>query len=466
MLHATLGVVGTPFGDLDELARLSLENPPNLTATATAPAVLHTAEGAVTGTTVAGVPASRSVSRFGNVPYATPPQRWRAPEPPKPYPGGTLDGTSFGPTCVQPNGSGSEDCLQLNIFAPAQAVGKPNASLPVLVWIHGGAYQTGAAPWYDATNLVAYLDGRASVVTINYRLNVHGFLGSRHLAAAAMAAGDGSASTGNYGLLDQRRALAWVAANAPRWGGDPKRLTIFGESAGGGSISAHLASPGSAGLYAGAIIESGSFGTWTARPMAHAETVYDQVLEATACADAACLSTRSTANLTAAINAIPAGLCCTDVEGKAYIPWSPTIDGVVLADHPYKLALAGNLSRVPILHGTNLDEGASFESLGKDVRVAGVDAAWQKRYGPAMGPRTAPEMTALFLDNVTYPNVGPLGSRGWWAAQRSLTDQSFACGARALSASLGALTPVFQYLFTPATIKVRAHGSEVPYVVR
>ena len=98
----------------------------------------------------------------------------------------------------------------------------------------------------------------------------------------------------------------------------------------------------------------------------------------------------------------------------------------MLLEHPYKLARAGNLSRVPILHGTNLDEGASFEGLRKDVRIPAVDVAWQRWYGPAMGPRTASELSALFLDNASYPGVGALGSRGWWAAQRSLTDQGWA----------------------------------------
>ena len=154
---------------LDALARHSLAHPPSLLASATGTATLVTNEGTVTGTTIG------SVARFANIPFAKPPERWSPPEPPEQYPNGTRDGTEFGPNCVELDGSGSEDCLLLNVFAPASAIGQPSAKLPVLVWVHGGAYQSGGAKLYDATNLVEYLDGKATVVSINYRLHIFGF---------------------------------------------------------------------------------------------------------------------------------------------------------------------------------------------------------------------------------------------------------------------------------------------------
>ena len=130
--------------------------------------------------------------------------------------------------------------------------------------------------------------------------------------------------------------------------------------------------------------------------------------------------------------------------------------------HPYALIGSANITRVPILHGTNLDEGASFESLTKHVGAAEVQRDWQKWYGSTMGPDAATRLRDLYLTQ-SYP-VSGVGSDSWWAAQRSLTDQSFVCSARALSHRLGAVTPVYQYVFRPATLPVRSHGSEVSYV--
>lgn len=428
---------------------------------ATTPALLRTAEGLVKGTTVPpSDPSWTSVARFGNIPYAKPAQRWTPPvTPPDQYPS-IRDGSNFGPTCVQPDGSGSEDCLLLNLFTPSAALGKPSAKLPILLWVHGGAYQTGASNNYDATNLVGFLNGAAAVVTINYRLHIFGFLGSKLLRHRDAASG----STGMYGLQDQRAAFAWVKRNAASFGGDPDRITIFGESAGAGSVSSHLVLPKSAGLFNGAIVESGSFGSWSARPLEHAESIYAQVLEAARCADDACLATRSSANLTAVVTSIPAGMCCNRVPGMPYIPWAPTLDGVEWSVHPYLLAEAGNLSSpVPIMQGTNVDEGAMFEPLDKQVSTPSLESSWAKWYAPSVGPDAAQRLTSLYLSsNASYPKG--IGTRAWWAAQRSLTVQAFAVGASMLSRSLSNKLPVFQYLFAPATHTVVYHGDEVPYV--
>eukprot|EP00966_Prymnesium_polylepis_P120906 2793799-Prymnesium_polylepis.1 len=169
------------------------------------------------------------------------------------------------------------------------------------------------------------------------------------------------------------------------------------------------------------------------------------------------LRTRSTANLTEAVRAIPDGLCCDDTQGKPFIPWAPTVDGVLLPLHPFHQLTLGKLTNVSILHGTNLDEGASFEQIAKDASVAALEDAWKGWYGrPAVD-----ELASLYLNNMTYPGED---SRAWWAAQRSLTDQNFACGARALSEHHGAVAPVYQYLFQPSSLKVRSHASELAYV--
>ena len=349
--------------------------------------------------------------------------------------------------------------MLLNVFTPADALGKPSAKLPVLLWVHGGAYQTGSSNDYDATSLVAFLGGKAAVVTINYRLHIFGFLGSSKLRHRDAASG----STGMYGLQDQRAAFEWVKRNAASFGGDPERITIFGESAGAGSVSAHLVLPKSAGLFGGAIIESGSFGAWAARPLQHAEAIYAQVLDAAHCADDGCLASRPTANLTSVVTTIPAGMCCDQLPGTPYIPWAPTLDGVEWSVHPYLLAAAGNLSsKVPIMQGTNRDEGATFEPLGMLVSTKALSRAWAKWYGPSLGADVAAKLTSLYLTNASYPAGG--GTKAWWAAQRSLTMQTFAVGARMLSRSMSTTVPIFHYLFSPATHKVVYHGDEVPFV--
>ena len=207
------------------------------------------------------------VNSFKGVPYATPPLgdlRWKPPIPYVPSQEDVtngVDATSFGRMCFQPiDGSpynstfvGSEDCLFLNVYRPGGSLdGSP---LPVAVWIHGGSFVTGSGELYNGTSLAAYgsdLGKEVVVVTLNYRLNVFGFLGSKDLIAA-----DPSGTTGNYGIQDQRLALSWVRENIASFGGDPASITIFGESAGAGSVSSHLSMPSSTPFYDAAVMESG-----------------------------------------------------------------------------------------------------------------------------------------------------------------------------------------------------------------
>src|SRR3984885_6148143 len=215
--------------------------------------VVNTAGGLVRGTSSSGV------STFLGLPYAAPPVgdlRWRPPAPAAGW-RGIRDATQFGPSCPQaqvgnpllPPGTISEDCLYLNVYAPA--VGSDDqGGRPVLVWIHGGGLVQDGARDYDGSKLAA--DG-VVVVTINYRLGALGFLA--HPALASRPGG----SAGNYGLMDQQAALRWVQRNIARFGGDPRNVTIAGQSAGGLSVLAQLVSPGARGLFQRAIVQSGAF---------------------------------------------------------------------------------------------------------------------------------------------------------------------------------------------------------------
>ncbi|XP_058135864.1 cocaine esterase isoform X2 [Dasypus novemcinctus] len=216
--------------------------------------------GQVRGNLVHGKGTDVGVHSFLGIPFAKPPLgplRFAPPEPPEPW-SGVRDGTSHPAVCLQditaldmiqsmlnwtlPLFSMSEDCLYLNIYTPAHTTEGTN--LPVMVWIHGGGLVQGMASIYDGSILAAFED--VVVVTIQYRLGVLGFFstGDKH-------------ATGNWGYLDQVAALRWVQQNIAYFGGDPSRVTIFGESAGGTSVSSHVVSPMSQGLFHGAIMESG-----------------------------------------------------------------------------------------------------------------------------------------------------------------------------------------------------------------
>ena len=205
------------------------------------------ATASVEGGAVRGVIAGAVISWKG-IPYAAPPVgdlRWRRPQPVPPWTG-VKDANRFGPACMQTdNVAKSEDCLTLNVWRPAQAPARP---LPVMVWIHGGAMVHGGAPSTRSTRMAAK---GVMIVSMNFRLGRFGYFA--HPALGAESPDD---VRGNYGFMDQLAALQWVQSNIAAFGGDPDQVTIFGESAGGGSVLAHLVSPMSRGLFQRAILQS------------------------------------------------------------------------------------------------------------------------------------------------------------------------------------------------------------------
>lgn len=340
------------------LAALALAARP---ATA-APDHLSVAGGALAGSTLGDVVA------FKDIPYAAAPVgalRWRPPEP-APAWSGTRDATAFGPVCPQPimawangeTGNQSEDCLRLNIWAPAGS----QSGLPVMVWFHGGAYTAGAGSQstYDGAALARK---GAVIVSVNYRLGVLGFLAHPQLSAEAP-----THSSGNYGLLDQIAALKWVRANIARFGGDPANVTIFGESAGGGSVLLLTTSPEARGLFAKAIVESGAALGLPGGPQ--------PTLAAAEQAGAALAAELGATDL-ARLRALPvARLIGADAPRLAT---APIIDGHVVREDVTAAYRAGRDLNVPLLIGWNSAEGAMFANARS---AADYEAGVRKAEGP------------------------------------------------------------------------------------
>lgn len=317
--------------------------------------VIDAPAGALRGTTEAGL------RIFRGIPYARPPigpLRWRAPEKPPRW-DGVRDAREFGPACFQPQPQlssiyapaaplpMSEDCLTLNVWSPVDA-----RDAPVFFWIHGGALATGSSrePMYDGRTLA---QRGVVVVSINYRLGVLGWLAHPELSA------EQGGVSGNYGLLDQIRALEWVRDNIHAFGGDPANVTIAGESAGALSVMYLMASPPARGLFAKAISESGyMISTPALKQAVHGAPSAEQAGSALAAAlkapDLAALRAMDPASLTQA--AVKAG----------FGPWG-AVDGKVLPGQLIDIFGQGKQAPVPLLVGFNQGEIRSLKALAPPV---------------------------------------------------------------------------------------------------
>ena len=291
--------------------------------------------------------ASNGIHIFKGIPFAAPPildLRWKAPQPVKPW-SGTLACTKFGPSPMQndpkpfrmwsqefmaPAESLSEDCLYLNVWTSAKS---PSDKLPVLVWIYGGAFASGsgACPIYDGEGIAK--EGIV-YVTINYRVNVFGFLAHSELTAESP-----TKSSGNYGLMDQIAALKWVNENISAFGGDPNKVTIAGQSAGSFSVQALVASPLTKGLFRGAIAQSGAM---TGRPsvaLADAEQTGKK------------LSDKINAKSISALRALSADSILKLANTLPFGSFFPIIDGYVLPTDVRKIFETGKHNDIAIMLG-------------------------------------------------------------------------------------------------------------------
>lgn len=307
----------------------------------------------VAGTVEGSVSADGKIRTFTGIPYAAPPVgelRWQPPQPAAPWTG-TRKATGFGNRCVQGGGfddmvfrdpQQSEDCLYLNVWTPATSA---KAKLPVMVWIYGGGFQGGGSsePRQDGAALARK---GVIVVSMNYRLGVFGFLSHPELVKESP-----HHASGNYGLLDQAAALAWVRRNIAAFGGDPDNVTLFGESAGSISVSAQMASPVSKGLFQRAIGESGGIAEWQVRMKPAAETgkAGEALAQAAGASNLAALRALSTDQIVQASRA------------RKGLQFWPNIDGYFFPEDPMAIYAAGRQAHVPLLAGWNADEHRSYQ---------------------------------------------------------------------------------------------------------
>ena len=395
------------------------------------------------------------VDSFLGIPYAAAPvgaDRWRAPQP-APHWHGVRSADRFGPSCEQPitpsgfgpwtreyvvHGRVSENCLYLNIWAPAHA----RRPLPVMMWIPGGGFVSGSGsvPIYDGARLAAH---GIIVVTINYRLGVLGFFTDPVLVAQARREHE---PPGNWGLQDMIAALKWLHGNIAAFGGDPDQITIAGQSAGSIAVQELLTSPLAVGLFARAIAESGLADSIPAIRLARAEKAGQAFARAKGAVTLAALRALSPKALESATPMLsPVAM--------------PIVDGVLLPASPEHRLAAGEVNHVPVLLGMNANDSVVFlGGLPSSVSRSAWRAFLRKNFA-AMAPRFAK----------LYPARGNAGrARQMRAVRRDLGLAALYSWSRLWLAQGRA--PAYAYLWThvepgPQSARWGAfHSSEIPYV--
>ena len=387
--------------------------------------VVKVADGEVQGIAADGV------AVFKGLPFAAPPVgdlRWRAPQPPTKWPG-VRQGTVFSSSCAQ-----AEDCLYLNIYEPAAA--KNGAKLPVMVWIHGGAFIFGSGSAYDGSQFARQ---GVIVVTVNYRLGRAGWF-----AHPALTAENPQGLLGNYGLMDQIAALEWVKVNIKQFGGDPNNVTIFGESAGAISINYLMLAPQAKGLFAKALSESG-FGRLAARPISAVEQSGAAFAEKLGVHGTDAAATKALRSLTWAEltgSAAPIG------SAEQLLPMA---DGKMIKGSAADGFAQGAEAHVPYLLGGNSDEASlTRRGLNAADRLAAIQQH-REAFLAAYDPDHTADADRIIARWVTDTSI-------------SEPDRDLA----RLHAQHGNPTFVYHFSYTPvaqrATMFGLPHGGELAYV--
>ena len=406
---------------------------------------------------VRGIDDGKAMSWKG-VRYAAPPVgdlRFRAPEPPQPWTE-VADADDYGFVCPQPpvpnfpldlGAPENEDCLFVNIWAPPGT--KPGDAKPVMVWVHGGAYVLGSGtqPLYDGRRLAA--GGDVVVVTLNYRIGVFGFLDLSQVSDRFQS---------NVGIRDVLAGLRWVRDNIAAFGGDPSRVTVFGESAGAGSITTMLAIPEAEGLFAGAIAQSSP--ATSVYDQNRAQRVTRQVLEHLGITDTEA-HRLTEVDVPALLSATKRVFDEVPVRNPGTLAFVPIVDGDLLHDYPVQVARQGGTHPVPLILGTNRNEAALFRLMRS----------------PLM-PITPKAITSMFNEiaaeqpDLQLPTEEQLGLtyRGKGRGTSIASDVGFRMPSVWLAEGHCRTAPVYLYRFDYSTPIMKlllvgaAHATELPYV--
>lgn len=414
------------------------------------PVSARVAQGALRGVS------SNNVNYFLGIPYAAPPKgalRWQPPQPVIPWEG-ARDAAHYGNICPQrPNlldpGNdnkvyGDENCLFLNVFAPKNA-----KNAPVMFWIHGGSFDSGSANQYDGSELAR----RYGVVVISaeYRLGALGFLAAPQLGE------------GNYGLMDLEAAMKWTRQNARAFGGNGNNLTVFGESAGGMAICSLLSAPSAQGLFDKAIMESGpcsrGIGSGPLNEISATGEAFMKELGCTGALAAACMRGQTVEQL------LNSPLPGNFIPGQVKLP--PAYGGSFLPQEPLKAFEAGEVTRVPILIGSNHDEGNPFTAY-----LTPPNMTLNRTLYFALVSLLNPSITAELLRQ--YPSSAYRTPA--LAGATLVTDGIFACPVNSFASAYANLAPTYRYEFNdpqPSTVLRPTasiptlgafHASEITYV--
>lgn len=393
---------------------------------------------------------------FLGIPYAMSTagaQRWKDPLPRNKWTD-TLNATEYGASCPQPrtdNGVTSEDCLNLNIFSTQSAINNSATKLPVMVWLHGGGFYHGSARGYDGEILARK---GVVVVTINYRLGPLGYLAHPVLQASST-----SHTSGNYGLLDQVAALKWIKNNIQSFGGDPGNVTIWGESAGAFSVGALLCTPSANGLFHKAILESGTGLINGIQSKNDAYQYANNSLQKKGIKDTGKILLNILYSLTPGqLDEIFTPLKRPPLQGF-YVWLSPVVDGSTIPLLLDKALLTNSWNKVPILLGSNLDEGAYFQRKSPTTDTL--------EYYELLGNKSLGDNANLLRGMYPVKDTGEIFEQ----SQHVVGDFGFNAPARALArmaTSRGA--KVWLYHFTRISknkdgkIMKALHSTELPFV--
>jgi para-nitrobenzyl esterase len=385
---------------------------------------------------------SPDINEFLGIPYAASPvgsRRWTPPQPHERW-NGVLEATQMGNACPQldffGNEFGSEDCLFLNVYTPGLKRDRykhKHGGLPVMVWIHGGALVSGSGGQVDPAPLVK--NGHVIVVTFNYRLGILGFFAHPALDAEGHL-------NANYGLMDQQFVLQWVQRNIAAFGGDPDRVTIFGESSGGLSVYSQLASPTAAGLFQRAIAQSGAYSSFDNYGQSFFPLLEAEALGAGFAGNIGCDN-----QTTECLRSISDALLVHAQPGMFY----PIIDGDVLKEPPGMALASGRFNQVPVITGTNHDEARfeialTYDYQGRPLSDADYPAATAEHVGlPVDHPSVQYLVQTMYpLSNYPPPSgvqSAPLALGAW------MTDAFQACPGRNAAQLLSQYVPTYMYEF-------------------